>query len=335
MDVLVTGGAGFIGSHITHRLVSLGHRVTVIDNESTGLRANVPAEVRYIRGDVTNPADLDKAFEEVPDAVIHIAGQVSIIRAFSNPVGDLRTNVEGTVNVLQQCVERGVKRLLYASSMSAYGNAEVVPTPEDTPCSPVSYYGVTKYAGERYVHLTAARPDLPGALAVTSFRMYNVYGPRQAVDNPYQGVLGIFLGNIIRGEPIRIYGDGKQTRDFVFIDDVVDAWVGALDNPASHGKIFNLGSGRQTSISELADLALGALGRTRADHPVLYHPERPGEQRSVQADVTYAGSVLGWTPRTRLEQGLVETVRWALRENGRGDGLESGPESGIAERAVA
>jgi UDP-glucose 4-epimerase len=217
----------------------------------------------------------------------------------------------GTVNVLQMCVKHRVPRLLYASSMQSYGVTDVVPTPEETPCRPGSYYGITKYAGERYVHATAERVDLDFELKVTSFRMYNVYGPRQAVNNPYQGVLGIFLGNLLRGEPLTIYGAGDQTRDFVYIGDVIDAWISALNNPASYGGVFNLGSGEETSINQLADLALASFGRTRRDYEVGYGPGRPGELRRVAADTTRARTVLGWKPRTSFADGLAETVRWA------------------------
>src|SRR5262249_57791763 len=136
--------------------------------------------------------------------------------------------------------------------------------------------------------------DLDFPFRVTSFRMYNVYGPRQALDNPYQGVLGIFLGNLLRGEPLTIFGDGEQSRDCVYVGDVVDAWVGALETPASYGQVFNLGSGQQTSINRLADLALAAFGRTRRDHDVCYAPGRPGELRRVAADTTRARTALGW-----------------------------------------
>jgi UDP-glucose 4-epimerase len=141
--------------------------------------------------------------------------------------------------------------------------------------------------------------------------MYNVYGPRQALDNPYQGVLGIFLGNLLRGEPITIFGDGEQSRDFVYVGDVVDAWVAALDNAASYGRVFNLGSGRETSINQLTDLTLAGFGRTRCDHHVRYAPGRPGELRRVAADTARALAVLGWRPRVSFETGLAETVRWA------------------------
>jgi UDP-glucose 4-epimerase len=314
MKILVTGGAGFIGSHLAERLVNDGHEVVVLDNESTGRRKNVPAPARYTKGDVSRLGELEPAFTSGLDAVCHIAGQVSLIRSFTDPAADMRTNVVGTLNVLQLCLKYRVPRLLYASSMQAYGATNAVPTPEDTPCRPASYYGITKYAAECYVHTTAERVDLNFEFRVTSFRMYNVYGPRQALDNPYQGVLGIFLGNLLRGEPLTIFGEGEQTRDFVYVGDVVEAWAGALDNGASHGRVFNLGSGRQTSINELADLALACFGRTRRNHDVRYAPGRPGELRRVAADTARARAVLGWQPRVSFADGLAETVRWAVQE---------------------
>jgi UDP-glucose 4-epimerase len=311
MNVLVTGGAGFIGSHLAERLVADGHKVVVFDNEVSGRRENVPAAARYLKGDVAALEDLELAFAGALDAVCHIAGQVSLIRSFTDPLIDLRTNVQGTLQVLRLCVKYRVPRLLFASSMQVYGNTDVVPTPEETPARPASYYGITKYAAERYVHTTAERPDLDFPFHVTSFRMYNVYGPRQALDNPYQGVLGIFLGNLLRGESLTIFGDGEQSRDFVYVGDVVDAWAAALANPASHGGVFNLGSGQETSINELADLALAALGRARRDQDVGHAPGRPGELRRVAADTTRARTVLGWRPRVSFQEGLAETARWA------------------------
>jgi UDP-glucose 4-epimerase len=219
--------------------------------------------------------------------------------------------VEGTLNVLQLCLKYKVPRLLYASSMTIYGNGGAVPTPETERCWPDSYYGITKLAGERYVHATAERPDLGFQFNVTSLRMYSVYGPGQAFDNPYQGVLGIFLGNLLRGEPITIFGDGEQTRDFVFIGDIVEGWVRALETPAANGRVINLGSGRSLSIKRLAEAAIGAFG---GSHSIVRAPARPGEQRSVRADVTRAKATLGWEPRTSFETGLVETLAWARAE---------------------
>jgi UDP-glucose 4-epimerase len=200
---------------------------------------------------------------------------------------------------------------MYASSMTTYGHTNLLPTPETAQCEPVSYYGVTKYAGERYVRTTAARVDLDFEFRATCFRMYNVYGPGQVLDNPYQGVLGIFLGNIQRGEPITIFGDGEQSRDFVYIDDVVEAWDTALNDPRSYGAVFNLGSGRRLSIIQVADEALAASGLSRESYPIVQAPARPGEQRHVEADVTRIRTTLGWEPRTSFEKGLRETVKWA------------------------
>jgi UDP-glucose 4-epimerase len=314
MRALVTGGAGFIGSHLADRLLAEGHQVVVVDNESTGRRCNVPTKAHYHKCDVTSLKDLDPVFAEGFDVVLHVAGQVSLIRSFADPSRDLQTNVLGTINVLRLCLEHRVKRLLYASSMTVYGDSATLPTSEDMHCRPVSYYGITKYAAERYVHATARRVDLDFAPQVTSFRMYNVYGPRQALDNPYQGVLGIFLGNLLRGEPLTIFGDGEQSRDFVYIDDVVDAWVAAIDKRATYGHVLNLGSGCRMSINELADRALAAFESNRLERPPLYRSGRPGEQLHVEADIAKARSALGWVPRTPFAEGLENTVRWASQE---------------------
>jgi UDP-glucose 4-epimerase len=311
MNVLVTGGAGFIGSHLADRLVRTGHEVVVVDNESTGRRDNIACAVRYLEGDVSNPADLESAFAIGLDAVCHIAGQVSLVRSFSDPTTDLRTNIAGTLNILQACLKYRVPRLVYASSMAVYGRSEVLPTPERSPCEPSSYYGITKYAAERYVHTTAERLDLDFDFHVTSLRMYNVYGPRQALDNPYQGVLGIFLGNLLRGEPITIFGDGDQTRDFVFIDDVVEAWVAALRNPASHGAVLNIGSGHRLGIKQLAHCVLQAFGRAEDENVIVHASARSGEQRHVAADISRAAALLGWKPMVSLTEGLDETIHWA------------------------
>jgi UDP-glucose 4-epimerase len=311
MRVLVTGGAGFIGTHLCRRLLAEGHDVAVVDNESNGHRSNLPPDVRFTLADVARSEEIEAAFARGIDAVCHIAGQVSIIRSFSNPTLDMRTNVEGTLNVLQLCLKYKVPRLLYASSMTIYGNCKTVPTPETEPCWPDSYYGITKLAAERYVHATAERPDLDFDFKVTSLRMYSVYGPGQALDNPYQGVLGIFLGNLLRGEPITIFGDGEQTRDFIYVNDIVDGWVRALGTPETAGQVINLGSGRSLSINQLAEAAINVVGGAAGASRIVRAPGRPGEQRSVRADVSRAKALMGWEPRTPFEAGLAETMRWA------------------------
>src|SRR5262249_28677905 len=187
---------------------------------SAGNRANLNPGAGFVHGDVRNPADLAPIFEQGIDAVLHIAGQASIRLSFQDPTADLNVNTLGTINVLQQCIIHRVPRLLFASSMTIYGNTPVVPTPEDTPPDPVSYYAVTKYAAERYMHVTAKRRALDFAFNVTSLRMFNVYGERQSLMNAYQGVFAIFIGNVLRNEPIKIHSDGQQSRDFVHVSDV-------------------------------------------------------------------------------------------------------------------
>lgn len=312
MKVLITGGAGFIGIHLTRRLLADGHEVFAVDNESNGDPSLVPSGAKYTRGDVTKPEELEPIFARGLDAVCQIAGQVSIIKAFSDPVADLRTNTEGTVQVLKLCVKYKVPRLLYASSMTLYGNAAKVPTVETEPCVPDAYYGITKLAGERYVHATGERPDLGFDFSVTSLRMFSVYGPGQSYNNPYQGVLGIFSGNVLRGEPITIFGDGEQTRDFVFVEDIVDGWSRALMAPSAKGQVINLGGGRATSINQLAKAVVSAFDKP--NHTIKHLPGRAGEQRAVQADISKAKQLIGWEPKTSFEQGLKKTVEWAKSE---------------------
>ena len=312
--ILVTGGAGFIGSHLVERLLGDGSSVTVLDDLSTGSRGNVPEEATFAEGDVGDRAFVAEVVADGRfDAVLHIAGQASIRLSFAEPEVDLRTNVIGTVNVLRACIEAGVPRLVNASSMTAYGEPDQIPTPEDVACVPVSYYGVTKYAAERYVHVTGARPDVD--LAVTSLRMFNVYGPRQSIGNPYQGVLAIFIGNVLRGEPITIHGDGTQTRDFVFVDDVVDAWLRVLAAPETADAVLNVGSGVETSVNELADAVLAALGESRESWEIRHDDVQLGDQRRAAADVAALAS-FGWSPQTPLAEGIRRTVEWAAAQSG-------------------
>ncbi len=309
----MTGGAGFIGSHLVDGLLEAGHSVCVIDNESTGSQDNVAPAADFVHGDVRSGDDLRKAFDPIPDAVFHVAGQASIKLAYADPGEDLGVNVGGTIKILEKCLELGVSRLVFAGSMTIYGNPARVPTPEDEPPAPVSFYGTTKYAAERYVHLTGVRTDLDPGLSVTCLRMFNVFGPRQSLSNPYQGVLAIFLGNLLRGEPIRIDGDGEQSRDFVFIDDVVRAWIACLDEPRSVGKILNLGSGTPTTINTLCDAVLDQFGHSRSTYSVTTWEQQQGDVRASAADITAIREILDWAPKVDLGEGLRQTVEWARR----------------------
>jgi len=309
--ILVTGGAGFIGGHIVEGLIARGDQVTVLDDLSTGKRADVHPQAHFVQGDVRRPDDLSPIFATEVDAVLHIAGQASIRLSFADPTHDLSVNTIGTINILQQCIAHHVPRLLFASSMTIYGLSDIVPTPETAPPAPVSYYAVTKYAAERYVHLTAARRDLGFDFNVTSLRMFNVYGERQSLTNAYQGVLAIFIGRVMRGEPLIIHADGEQSRDFVHIDDVARAWIDAIDTPVSFGAVINLGTGIPTSVNTLCDMVLEAFGHSRATYPVLVEPAQPGDMRRSAADITQARALLAWEPRIKRDEGMRRTIAWA------------------------
>ncbi len=312
---LITGVAGFIGSHLADRLLADGWSVTGIDNESTGKRENVNPQVAYRRGDIRSLEELEAAFREGSDVVLHVAGQASTIWSFEDPLGDLAVNVCGTINVVSLCLKHRVPRLLYASSMTTYGHPERIPIRETDRTIPVSYYGITKYAAERYVHATGERNDLGFPFKVTSFRMFNVYGERQSLENPYQGVLAIFISNALNQKPMTIFGDGEQSRDFVCISDIVDAWVGAIDNPSSYGRVFNLGTGKRKSINQLVDAVLRNLGLDRSKFLVRYDKPRPGDQRHMEADIGEARRVLGWNPKVTFEEGLERTIQWARQKS--------------------
>jgi len=318
VTILVTGGAGFIGSHMADHLLARGHRVVILDNLCTGFEDNVPAASEFVKGDIRDPGAVAAAFDRGVDAVFHIAGQASTIVSFDDPAEDLSVNVTGTLNVMNECIRRRVTRVLYASSMTAYGVPSKLPVTEDEPVRPISYYGITKEAAERYLFATAGRVDLDFDFHVTAFRMFNVYGERQSLDNPYQGVVTIFMANILKDEPITIFSDGEQTRDFVYIGDVADAWLRALDNPASYGKVYNVGAGGSISINRLVDVTLDCFGKSRETYEVRYLPERPGDQRHMTADISRLRADLGWEPRVPFDDGMQRTLRWAVNKSAPG-----------------
>ncbi|HTB21346.1 MAG TPA: NAD-dependent epimerase/dehydratase family protein [bacterium] len=317
--VLVTGVAGFIGSHMADGLMKKGYAVVGLDNLSTGERRLIPKGIRFIKGDVTRDADLGKAFGGGLAGVFHIAGCASTIKAFDDPEADLKTNTLGTVRVVQRCMKHRVKRLLYASSMTAYGFVDRLPVDVDKAIpKPVSYYGISKYAAERYALASGLRRDLGFDFGVTAFRMFNVYGRRQSLTNPYQGVASIFIGNILRQEPVKIFGDGEQSRDFIHISDVVAAWIKAFTTKAAKGEVFNLGTGRSISINTLVRTDIAAFGHDPAAYPIKYFSVRPGDQRHMRADIGKTLRVLkGWAPRMPFDKGMGDVIAWAREEAAR------------------
>jgi UDP-glucose 4-epimerase len=301
VKVLVTGGAGFVGSHIADRLIADGHEVVILDDLSTGHVEHLASKVRFYQMDLRSPW-LDELFRiERPEAVVHQAAQASVRRSVEDPVFDAGVNVLGTAALLQASRHHGVRRFLFASTGGAiYGDAEVVPTPEDHPAVPVSPYGAAKLAGEVYLRTFHT---LAG-LSYAALRYANVYGPRQ---DPHgeAGVVAIFTRRLLAGETARITGDGKQTRDFVYVGDVADANARALTADAVGS--FNVGTGIETEINTIFQL-LKRL--TSSDQPEAHGPALPGEQRRSVVDARKIEKVLGWRPQTTLEAGLDATVRY-------------------------
>lgn len=308
---LVTGGAGFIGSHMVDHLIASYH-VYIIDNLITGEEKFIHPKATFYEEDVRNKDQINTIIQKVkPDVVFHIAGQASNINSFSDPHFDIDVNFKGTVNVVLAALAAQVPRFLYASSMTVYGHPDVLPVSENQPCRPVSYYGISKYAAERFVHATAARSDLLHPFHATSFRMFNVYGPRQSLTNAYQGALAIFIGNVLRNESISIFGDGKQTRDFIFVHDVVRAWINSIENNRSYNTVYNLGFGSQIDVNTMARTVIKAAGKNPETYPIIHKEHRPGEQRFMQADISKIKQDSGFLPETTFEEGLRQTIKWS------------------------
>ena len=300
MHVLVTGGAGFIGAHSCRLLLEAQHRVTALDDLSHGKREALPASADLIVVDVRAP-DLGAQLERLrPDAVLHLAAQMDVRRSVADPMHDASVNVLGTVNVLAAARRAGARRFVFASSGGAvYGEQEIFPAPEEHARRPASPYGVSKLCGEEYLEL--ARRE---GLSTMSLRYANVYGPGQ---DPLgeAGVVAIFLHKMLRGgEPV-INGDGEQTRDFVYVQDVARANLLALTSPAVGA--LNIGTGEETSVNELARLLAGAAGYEK---PIRHGPGAAGEQRRSCVDPRAALGSLGWAPLVPLHEGLVHTTGW-------------------------
>lgn len=302
MKILVTGGAGFIGSHLVDALVTRGHRVTVLDDLSTGSRGQVNPRARFVRGDVASPAAERLVKRLKPDVIYHLAAQKDVRLSVNDPVADARVNVLGLLTLMRGAMAAGgVKRFIFTSTGGAiYGGADVLPTPEDYPARPLSPYGASKLASELY--LSSYR--LTGLLPFVSLRLGNVYGPRQSPQSE-AGVVATWTGALAAGTRPIVYGDGKQTRDFVYVADVVRALLIALRKGA-YGT-FNIGTGEETSVNTLLRMMRAVSG---SDARPVYAPARPGEERRSVLAVARARRVLGWKPQVSLERGIAKTASW-------------------------
>jgi UDP-glucose 4-epimerase len=303
----VTGGAGFIGSHVVDRLIADGHEVAIVDDLSTGARTNVNPGARLHVADVRAPELLRIVDATRPGAVVHLAAQAAVSRSVADPGFDASVNILGMLNLLEACRSANVRNVVYISTGGAgYGDTDIVPTPETHLTRPASPYGVSKVAAELYLDCWAG---LHGARGV-SLRLANVYGPRQNPEGE-AGVVAIFTRRLLSGRSCVINGDGEQTRDYVYVGDVADAVVRALTRVSATGAI-NVGTGRETTVNEVYRVLARAAGIER---PAEHGPARPGEQRRSALSWDRARGLLEWTPTTPLDRGLAETVAWS-RSNG-------------------
>jgi len=294
MRCLVTGGAGFIGSHLVDRLVTDGHEVVVVDNLATGRRENLAqheatGQVRLVMADVADHGAIRHCFENV-DWVFHLAALADIVPSIREPLAYHRANVDGTISVLEATRAAGAKRFVYAASSSCYGLAETHPTPETAPASPQYPYALTKWMGEQLTLFWQRLYQVPAV----SMRFFNVYGPRARTSGTYGAVFGVFLAQKLAGRPFTVVGDGSQSRDFTFVTDVVDAVVRAAQSDAV-GEVFNVGTGEPQTIRRLVELLAG---------DVTHVPARPGEPLVTCADASKLRGRLGWAPRVSFESGV-------------------------------
>ena len=306
---VVTGGAGFIGSNIVSRLVADGEEVRVVDDLSTGKRENlreVEDAVALHEGDICDEALLREALDGA-DYVLHQAALASVPRSIADPVESNRVNVEGTLKVLDAARACGVRRVVYASSSSLYGDAPMLPKTEQMIPAPMSPYAVSKLAGEYYC---SVYNDTFG-LETVSLRYFNVFGPRQDPSSQYAAVIPIFISCLMRGERPTVFGDGEQSRDFTFVDDVVEANLLAARAEGAAGVVCNVGCGDSHTLNELLALLAKLMG---TDAQADYAPERAGDVKHSLADIVRARQALGYEPRVAFEDGLGRTLDWFRRE---------------------
>jgi nucleoside-diphosphate-sugar epimerase len=301
---LVTGGAGFIGSHLAEELTRRGASVRVVDSLTTGKRRNLDhvKGVDFIEGDLADLAVAKRAVDGCT-FVLHQAAIPSVPRSVEDPITSNRANIDATLNVLVAARDAGVKRVVYAGSSSAYGNTETLPKHEGMPTGPLSPYALQKLVGEQYMQLFTR---LYGLETVT-IRYFNVFGPRQDPSSPYSGVISVFISSLADGRRPTIHGDGEQTRDFTYVANVADGVLRACEAPKASGEVINVATGGRISLNQLFQTVRTLTGSSLEP---IYGPERAGDVRDSQADITKARELLGYTPTVMLEEGLKRTLEW-------------------------
>ena len=302
MRCIVTGGAGFIGSHISNQLIVNGHNVMVVDNFSSGKQENIPDGAKLCEADINDFESLKPLVDYQPEAIVHLAAQISVRKSVENPVFDGQTNILGTVHLAQIGLECNVKKFIFTSTGGAiYGEQSQFPATEDHPVCPESPYGLSKYCAEQYLDYLHRKESLNYIV----LRFANIYGPRQ---DPHgeAGVVAIFTKRMLANNTPRINGDGEQTRDFVYVEDAAQAAVETLESPVQKG-VFNIGTGIETNINTLA-LEIQKHAKYQGD--IVHGPAMPGEQRRSVICSDLAKTTFDWAPNTSLSTGLAKTVDW-------------------------
>ncbi|MGL4424072.1 MAG: NAD-dependent epimerase/dehydratase family protein [Gemmataceae bacterium] len=315
---LVTGGAGFIGSHLVEELVQQGRPVRVLDDLSTGLRSNLPSGVEFVEGSLTDPLAVRQALRDV-GVVYHLGALASVARSVENPMATHAACVTGTLNLLDAARQIPVRRVVYAASSSAYGGTQPLggQRPTDLPAAK-SPYAAAKLAGEFYLQAFAATYGLE----TVRLRFFNIFGPRQRSDSPYSGVIALFIAALARGEAPTIHGDGSQSRDFTYVGNAVQALRKAAEAPDVSGQVYNVGTGRSITVKELVAAIQELLG---SDVVPLYGPSRTGDVPTSRANIERTVEDLGYSPRVSFEEGLRHTVAWYLETSGSFHTLDSRP----------
>jgi len=295
--ILVTGGAGFIGSALTRRLLSDGYEVTVVDDLSNGKKENVPAEARFIEADLLEEGTHHKIGSIPFDAVFHLASQSSGALSFEDPMADMKSHLYITFSLLQLSLEKKVSRFMFSSSTTLYGDTKRFPVSEDHPRNPKTYYATGKLACEDYIRFFFGQ-----GLPATVFRLPNVYGPGQNLQNKDQGMVSIYLSYIMEDQPILVKGSRDRFRDFIYIDDVVDGWMRGFTSSDSIGKTYNLASGKKSTVDQVLEGLKTACGKP--DYPVEFATGTPGDQSGMVVDISKIQKEIGFNPKTSLVEGL-------------------------------
>lgn len=302
---LVTGGAGFIGSHLARRLISENWRVDIIDNLSTGFEENIPREAEFFCLDLSHDDMIKKIPEKKYDAIFHLAAQSSGEISFDDPLYDIKTNCVSTLMLLDLCKKRGINRFIYTSSMSIYGDQMVQPVKENILPLPKSFYGVGKLASESYMSIYQQM-----GVNTTAFRLFNVYGPGQNLKNLRQGMVSIYMAYLLKNEEIIVKGSLDRYRDLIFVGDVVEAIMCSIGNPNTYGKAYNVGTGVKTTVEDLLFAEIQAFNLSR-DYPIRICDGTPGDTFGICADITEITEDTAWRPTVSLHEGLKIMVQWA------------------------